>query len=109
MAVDCTGDPDVWRRLPDLVAPGGKVLLFGGCAPGTTVAWEAERLHYSEISLVGSFHSTPADAREALRMLAAREIDPSPLITDRGALSDLPRFLAAQLRGEGIRYAVISD
>lgn len=106
MAVDCTGDPGVWRRLPDLVSPGGKVLLFGGCPPGTEVAWGAERLHYSEISLVGSFHSTPADAREALRILAAREIDPAPLLTERGSLSDLPRFLAAQERREGIRYAV---
>ncbi|HZI66260.1 MAG TPA: alcohol dehydrogenase catalytic domain-containing protein [Thermoanaerobaculia bacterium] len=106
MAVDCTGDPDVWSRLPDLVAPGGKVLLFGGCAPGTTVAWEAERLHYSEISLVGSFHSTPANAREALRMLAAGEIDPSPLVAGQGTLADLPRFLAAQAARQGIRYAV---
>lgn len=106
LAVDCTGDPEVWRRLADLVAPGGKVLLFGGCAQGTEVAWPAERLHYSEISLVGSFHSTPADAREALRMLAAGEIDPSPLVTDRGTLSDLPRFLAAQTARRGIRYAV---
>lgn len=106
MAVDCTGDPDVWRRLPDLVSPGGKVLLFGGCAPRTEVAWGAERLHYSEISLIGSFHYTPADARDALRILAAREIDPAPLLTERGTLSDLPRFLAAQERREGIRYAV---
>ncbi len=106
MAVDCTGDPDVWRRLPEIVAPGGKVLLFGGCAPGTAISWGAERLHYSEISLVGSFHSTPAQAREALRLLAAREIDPSPLLSDRGTLSDLPRFLAAQAAREGIRYAV---
>jgi L-iditol 2-dehydrogenase len=106
MAVDCTGDPDVWQRLPDLVAPGGKVLLFGGCAPGTAVSWGTERLHYSEISLVGSFHYSPANAREALRMLAVREVDPSPLLTERGTLSDLPRFLAAQARREGIRYAV---
>lgn len=106
IAIDCTGDPEVWRLLPDLVAPGGKVLLFGGCAPGTEVAWSAERLHYSEISLVGSFHSTPADGREALRMLAAGEVDPAPLLTAHGTLSDLPRFLAAQAAGEGIRYAV---
>jgi L-iditol 2-dehydrogenase len=106
MAVDCTGDPEVWRRLPDLVAPGGRVLLFGGCAPETRVAWSAERLHYAEISLVGSFHSTPGEAREALRMLAAGEIDPAPLLSGRGSLSDLPRFLAAQAAREGIRYAV---
>ena len=106
MAVDCTGDPEVWRRLPDLVAPGGRVLLFGGCAPGTRVDWSAERLHYAEISLVGSFHSTPAEAREALRMLSAGEVDPAPLLSGRGSLSDLPRFLAAQAAREGIRFAV---
>lgn len=106
-AVDCTGDPEVWRRLADLVAPGGKVLLFGGCAPGAAATWDAARLHYSEISLVGSFHYTPDEARVALAMLASGEIDPAPLITQRGSLSDLPRFLDAQARREGIRYAVI--
>lgn len=107
VAVDCTGDPEVWQRLADLVAPGGKVLLFGGCAPGATVTWDAARLHYSEIALVGSFHYTPEEAREALALLASGEIDPSPLITERGSLSDVPRFLEAQARREGIRYAVI--
>ncbi|HEY6066178.1 MAG TPA: alcohol dehydrogenase, partial [Thermoanaerobaculia bacterium] len=89
-----------------LVVPGGKVLLFGGCAPGTSVTWDAARLHYSEISLLGSFHYTPAEAREAIGMLASREIDPSPLVSGRGPLSELPRFLDAQRRREGIRYAV---
>src|SRR4029453_5978733 len=105
-AVDCTGDPEVGRRLADLVLPGGTVLLFGGCAPGAIVEWDAARLHYSEISLVGSFHYTPTQAREAMELLASGKIDPRPLISGRGALSDLPRFLDAQRRREGIRYAV---
>jgi len=106
VAVDCTGDPEVWRRLADLVAPGGKVLLFGGCAPGTTVSWDAARLHYSEISLLGSFHYTPEEARAAIELLGSGEIDPRPLLSGRGPLADLPRYLEAQRRGEGIRYAV---
>ncbi|MEP6470592.1 MAG: alcohol dehydrogenase catalytic domain-containing protein [Acidobacteriota bacterium] len=106
IAVDCTGRAEVWKLLPELVVPGGRVLLFGGCAPGEMVAWDAARLHYSEISLIGSFHYSPADAREALRMLASGDVDPAPLLADRGGLSDLPRFLEAQRRGEGIRYAV---
>lgn len=108
IAVDCTGTTEVWELLSDRVEPGGRVLLFGGCAPGARVAWDAARLHYSEISLIGSFHYSPEDAREALRMLASGEVDPGPLLTDRGNLGDLPRFLAAQRRGEGIRYAVLS-
>jgi L-iditol 2-dehydrogenase len=107
IAVDCTGDPAVWELLPQLVRAGGQVMLFGGCAPGATASFDAARLHYAEISVVGSFHYTPAQARAALDMLASGSIDPAPLITARGTLSDLPRFLDAQARGEGVRYAVL--
>lgn len=105
-AVDCTGDPAVWMRLPDLIRHGGRVLLFGGCGPGATVTYDAARLHYSELSLIGSFHYTPEEARAAMAMLASGEVDPRPLVTEVGALADLPRFLEAQGRGEGVRYAL---
>ena len=108
VAVDCTGDPAVWERLPELVRAGGQVLLFGGCAPRTSVSFDAARLHYAEVSLIGSFHYTPAEARASLAALSSGEIDPRPLLTARGDLSDLPRFLAAQQAGEGIRYAVLA-
>ncbi len=106
IAVDCTGDRTVWERLPTLVRAGGRVLLFGGCAPGATVTFDAARLHYSEIALIGSFHYTPEEARASLEALASGAIDPRPLIAEHGALSDLPRFLEAQQEGEGVRYAI---
>ena len=105
-AVDATGDREVWERLPGLVRPGGQVLLFGGCAPGTTASFDAERLHYAEITVTGSFHYTPDEARAALQLLASGEVDPRPLVSAHGTLSDLPRFLEDQKRGRGIRYAV---
>jgi L-iditol 2-dehydrogenase len=105
-AIDCTGDREVWRRLPDLVSSGGQVLLFGGCAPGASVTYDTTRLHYSEISLVGSFHYTPREAEDALAALARGAVDPRPLIAETGSLSDLPRFLESHRRGEGIRYSV---
>lgn len=107
IAVDCTGEPSVWERLPELVRPGGQVLFFGGCAPGATATFDAARLHYAEIELIGSFHYSPAEARAALDSLAAGEIDPRPLIIARGSLADVPRFLEAQRRGEGVRYAIL--
>lgn len=109
VAIDCTGEPEVWSRLPGLVLPGGQVLLFGGCAPGASVNFDATRLHYSEISLVGSFHSTPREAHEALEALASGLVDPRPLIAKTGRLSDLPRYLEAQRKGQGVRYAVTCD
>ncbi len=108
-AVDATGDPDVWSRLPFLVSPGGKVLLYGGCAPGAVASFDAARLHYAEISLIGSFHSTPAEAVEALTLLASGAVDPLPLLAATGRLADLPAFLEAQARGDGLRHAIRPD
>jgi L-iditol 2-dehydrogenase len=105
-AVDCTGSGEVWQRLPDLVRAGGRVVLFGGCAPGTAVSFDAARLHYAEITLMGAFHYTPEEARMALDALASGRVDPRPLISERGGLEALPRFLDAQQRGDGLRYAV---
>ncbi|MEO8431957.1 MAG: alcohol dehydrogenase catalytic domain-containing protein [Acidobacteriota bacterium] len=105
-AVDATGDPAVWAALPGLVRPGGRVLLFGGCAPGASATFDAARLHYGEISLIGAFHSAPAEAAEALRLLASGAVDPMPLVAETGTLSDLPRYLERQAQGEGVRYAV---
>ena len=105
-AVDATGDPEVWMRLPCLVRPGGRVLLFGGCAPGASVTFDAARLHYDELALLGSFHYAPAEARAAMALLASGAVDPLPLLAGTGGLPDLPRFLDAQRRGDGVRYAV---
>ena len=105
-AVDCTGDAEVWMRLANLVRHGGEVVLFGGCAPGATVTYDAAHLHYSELSLIGSFHYTPDEARAAMATLAQGSVDPRALVTNSGTLSDLPHFLEAQARGEGVRYAI---
>ena len=51
----------------------------------------------------------PEEARAAMAALATGEVDPRPLITNTGSLSDLPGFLEAQARGEGVRYGVVPD
>ena len=70
------------------------------------MTFDAGRLHYAEVTLCGSFHYTPMEACAALDALASGEVDPRPLLAARGTLADLPGFLDAQMRGEGVRYAV---
>ena len=87
--------------------PGGQVLLFGGCAPGDHGGFDAARLHYAEIALIGSFHYTPTKrAPPSTRSPPARSTL-ALLIAARGTLADLPRFLDAQQRGEGVRFAIM--
>jgi L-iditol 2-dehydrogenase len=107
--VDATGAQAVWEAAPDWVAPGGRVLLFGGLAGGSRPAWDATRLHYSEIDLISAFHYTTADVHEALGLLAAGRIRPGLLIASRRPLSALREVFDELDRGAGPKYAVIPD
>ncbi len=49
------------------------------------------RIHYDEVTLLGSFHYTPADVREAYRLLAEGELKLGGLITGERPLSELPQ------------------
>ena len=48
---------------------GGLVNLFGGPPAGTTVKFDTNLLHYSDLTLKASFHHTPATARRAFDLL----------------------------------------
>lgn len=109
VVIECTGNPDVWAEAPGLVRLGGKALLFGGLAGGTYVPFSAHRIHYDEVTLLGSFHYTTPDLVEAHRLLATGEVDLSLLITDTHPLAALPDVFAKLERGEGIKYALLPE
>ena len=56
-----------------MVRKGGTVNFFGGCASGTKVQLDTNRLHYSEISLKATFHHTPETVRRAFGLIARKE------------------------------------
>lgn len=106
VVIECTGNPKVWAEAPALVRVGGKAMLFGGLTGGTEVAFSAKRIHYDEVTLMGSFHYYPADVIEAQRLLASGEMKLGGLITGVRPLSELPRAFEELERGEGVKYAL---
>ena len=104
--VECVGTPEAWSLAFSLAADGGTVLFFGGCAPGSSVSLPAARLHYGEVTAAGSFHYRPEDARQAAGWLASGAVDPRPLFSGSGPLSNLPEFFDRMRRGEGLKYVV---
>jgi L-iditol 2-dehydrogenase len=66
VVVDATGVPAVWSDAFAAVRPGGLVNLFGGCAPGSTVALDTHLVHYSEITIKGAYHMM---RKEALKVV----------------------------------------
>ena len=106
VTVDATGRPEVWEQAIDGVGRGGTVLLFGGCAPGTSVRVDTRRAHYEELTLVGAFHHTPAMIRRAVELLESKAIEPSRLLTHRMGLGQVKEALALMERGETMKVLV---
>jgi len=105
--LECTGQPMIWEVSIDYVRRGGTVVLFGGCRAGTTVRFNAERLHYDEITLKGTFHFTPEDVKKAHLLLRNAKINVTPLISGTLRLNDIQEAFVKLLNGDGIKYAIV--
>lgn len=107
VVIEATGAKEIWQLAPDLAAPGGKVLLYSGLAKGETVSILAERWHYDELTILGSFHFTTQDALNALERLHRNEFAVEQLITDTRPLREIVQVFEQLDQGEGIKYAIV--
>jgi L-iditol 2-dehydrogenase len=99
--IEATGSPEVWKQAISLVRKGGTVNLFGGCPAGTSIQVDTGRLHYDALTLLGTFHHTPATIREALRLLADGKIPVDVIIQEHASLDRLLQLLPDLARGGG--------
>ncbi len=106
VAVDCTGVPEVWSDALDSVRAGGLVNLFGGCAPGTSIALDTHRLHYSEITVKGVYHHRPATFARALAMLAEPEFPAHELLSGRRPVAEVEAALRSMMRKEALKVVI---
>lgn len=93
--VEAVGRPETWSAAVSLAAPGGEVLLHGGCAIGTEVSLPTRPLHYDELRLIGSYHHTPAAVRDALDLITEGALPLGELLGGEVALEEVPAVLAA--------------
>jgi L-iditol 2-dehydrogenase len=102
--IECVGLPEVWEQAIEMVRKAGLVSLFGGCPKESTVRLNADRIHYDEITLLGTFHHTPATVRTALELISDGRLPAAPFIGERAPLAELPRVFAdlAQSTGSAV-------
>lgn len=105
--VEAVGLPESWEQAIHMVRPGGAVNVFGGCPSKTTIALDADLLHYSEITIKGTFHHTPRMIRLALRLIADGAIDIDALVTREAPLSQLPHVLDLMMGKNGAMKTAI--
>jgi len=108
IAIEAVGIPETWQEAVELVRKGGTVNFFGGCAVGTHVSLDTNRLHYSDITLRATFHHTPAICRKALELIAGGRFQADKFITGHAHLYELNRvFEKLMNRGTEIKTAIV--
>ena len=108
VVIEAVGRPQAWQWAVDMVRKGGTVNFFGGCASGTKVELDTQRLHYSQITLKATFHHTPEMVRKAFGFITQNKIQSSDYVTGEAPLSNLKEVLQKMLDRSGeIKTAII--
>lgn len=106
IVVEATGIPEVWERAIACGRPGATINLFGGCPKHTSINVNTELLHYSELTLKGVFHNTPAIVHQSLKTLARRELPYELMVNDHQPLENLEQVFQAMKARKTIKAAI---
>ncbi len=106
MVVEAVGRRETWDAAPGLARKGGTVLLFGGCPSGTLASFEAEKIHYGELHVQGSFHHTPSSVERAFRLIVSGRVSIKPLISHEMPLERAEEALQLMGSGKALKIAL---
>jgi L-iditol 2-dehydrogenase len=97
--IEAIGKPETWEAAVPLVRKGGTVNFFGGCPSGTTVSFDTQAIHYSNLTLLASFHHTPRTIRRALEIIEAGVIRADDFVDGECPLTRLPELFKSMTAG----------
>lgn len=97
--IEAVGRPETWEAAVQLVRKGGAVNFFGGCPSGTDIALDTALIHYSNLTLLASFHHTPRTIRRALEFIEAGVIRAADFVDGECPLAKLPELFKSMAVG----------
>ncbi len=99
VVIEAVGKPEIWEAAIPLVRKGGAVNFFGGCPAGTTVSFDTQKIHYSSLTLLASFHHTPRSFRRALQLVETGVIRADDFVDGECPLTRLPELFKSMAAG----------
>lgn len=103
---EAVGRLSSWKIALDAVRDGGTVHFFGGCSHGDELPVPTFRIHYREVSLVGSFHHEPRYIAAALDELRSASRPWPALIGGEISLEELEDALLGRSHQDAFKLAV---
>lgn len=106
--VEAVATAKTWQAAVEMARKGGAVNFFGGCAAGTKVDLDTNRLHYNSLTLHASFHHRPSVCRRAFEWIAGGRFAAEKFITGHAPLADLvPVFERLMQRTNDVKTVIL--
>jgi len=97
LVFEAVATPEAWQWSAQMVRKGGVVNWFGGPPAGTKVTLDTNLIHYSDLTLMASFHHTPGTVRRAFGMIGSGRFNADAFLTGTATLEDVPNVFERML------------
>ena len=104
--VIATSNPVAFELATKVSARNSKINIFAGMPGGQTFLLDANWLHYNQISITGTFSSTPKMLREATRIASEKTIDLSSIVTHTYSLPEIEEAIEVTEKYHGLRAVI---
>jgi L-iditol 2-dehydrogenase len=105
LVIVAASEPSALDLATRIAAKGSRISIFAGLKNSPVL--DPNLVHYNQISVSGSFSSTPDNFRQAASLASRKIIDLSKIVTHRYSLDEIGEALAATESYQGLRAAVI--
>jgi L-iditol 2-dehydrogenase len=104
-----TSNPAALDLAIKVASKNSKINIFAGMQNEnntTTIPIDPNWLHYNQISITGSFSSTPSMLYEAVRLASTKQVDLSKIISHRYSLNNIEEAILATEKYYGLRAVI---
>ncbi len=108
LIIVATSNPEGIDLALKLAGKNSLISLFAGTSKNKVLNIDPNLLHYNQITLSGSFSSTPMVMKEAMDLVHQQKIDLRRLITHRFSLDELDKAFNATEGYNGLRSVITS-
>ncbi|KMZ55155.1 zinc-binding dehydrogenase [Dorea sp. D27] len=109
IAIEATGYPEVWEQNILMARKGGTVLLFGGTKAGTQLIADANLVHYSQLTIMGLYHTAPRYTMAAFELLKSSAVKAEDFISGSYALDEIETAILEHAKGTCIKNKILFD
>lgn len=106
ITVVATSNPSAFELATKVAGKNSVINLFAGMPADQKFALDPNWLHYNQISVTGTFSSSPTMLRAAARIAAERIVDLSEIVTHRYSLEEIEKAIQATERYYGLRAVI---